>query len=286
MSLLYYWRPDNHYRDRSFGFGYHLNQGSSALAAAMPGDSVWAITRRKRDGLYVLAAELVVRAVTHNPPNYRYGAYRVWGDLERSRYFDTDAAPNSEPLVRALGITARSRHLGQSFQGYAAVRKISATDHSLLAAFADSLVVLERVGIYPEDEFEARLYYGQGARPLLLRETREAYSERTAYLYTSVDVQRARRHIQQLQDLYGGRCQLCMFDPYGRFGFRLCHGHHIQWLSRGGEDTLENLVLICPNHHAAVHHDDAAFDYSTLSFTFSKASAQALKLNIHLPRAS
>src|SRR5215831_10470997 len=26
MPLLYYWRPDNYSRDRSFGFGYHLNQ--------------------------------------------------------------------------------------------------------------------------------------------------------------------------------------------------------------------------------------------------------------------
>src|SRR3712207_8348770 len=37
----------------------------------------------------------------------------------------------------------------------------------------------------------------------------------------------------------------------------LCHGHHIQWLSQGGEDEIENMVLICPNHHTAVHQADA-----------------------------
>jgi hypothetical protein len=25
----------------------------------------------------------------------------------------------------------------------------------------------------------------------------------------------------------------------------------VRWLSRGGEDALTNLVLVCPNHHRA-----------------------------------
>ena len=47
------------------------------------GDSLWAFTRTS-DGCYVLAAELVVRAKTLNPPNFRYGRYRIWGDLNES----------------------------------------------------------------------------------------------------------------------------------------------------------------------------------------------------------
>ena len=53
-ALLYYWRPDNYARDRAFGFGYHLNQNSQAMDRAVPGDSLWAFTRRDRDSLYVL----------------------------------------------------------------------------------------------------------------------------------------------------------------------------------------------------------------------------------------
>ena len=60
MSLLYFWRLDNYRRDRVFGFGYHLNQNSPAMATVGPGDSLWAFTRRARDGLYLLAAELIV----------------------------------------------------------------------------------------------------------------------------------------------------------------------------------------------------------------------------------
>jgi hypothetical protein len=287
VSLLYYWRPDNYLRDRAFGFGYHLNQNGAAMTRVPPGDSLWAFTRRRPDGLYVLAAELVVRAVTRNPPNYRYGAHRAWADLERSRYFDVDRGPNAEPLIRALGVRAGAVHLGQAFQGHAAVRVLAQADARLLAAFAADLPVLERVGIYPEDEFEGRLLHGDLVRPRVLRERGAADdTRRLEYLYASVDVRRARGHVDRLHDLYGGRCQLCLFDPRDRYGIRLCHGHHIEWLSRGGEDELENMVLLCPNHHAAVHRDDAPFDYAELAFRFSVGRAELLLVNLHLPRAS
>ena len=268
VNLLYYWRPDNYRRDRRFGFGYHLNQNSPALAHAGRGDTVWAFTRNQR-GRYVLASALVVRAVTRNTPGYRYGRFRVWGDLDCTRYFDVDAAPGSEDLIRHLNVTARSETLGRSFQGGSAVRRLDPRDHQLLADFAAHLPVLRKVGIYPEDEFEARLYLGKGALESLLKEATRDNAARVQYLFDTVNVTRARRHVESLQNRYGGRCQICLFDPRSRYGHRLCHGHHIQWLSRGGEDEIENLVLICPNHHAAVHQADTVFDYTDLTFRFS-----------------
>ena len=29
--------------------------------------------------------------------------------------------------------------------------------------------------------------------------------------------------------------------------------HHIDWLSKGGEDTIENTVALCPNCHRKMH---------------------------------
>lgn len=256
------------------------------MARALPGDSLWAFTRRTHDGLYILAAELVIRAVTRNPPNYRYGIYWAWGDLARSRYFDVELGPSAEPLIRELGVRAAGPHLGQAFQGYAAVRVISEADAQLLALFAADLPVVERVGIYPEDEFEGRLILGDAARPRVLREATAGYdARRLEYLFASVDVHRARGNVERLHELYGGRCQLCLFDPQDEYGHRLCHGHHVEWLSRGGEDELENMVLLCPNHHAAVHRDDAPFDYADLAFRFSIGRSETLRLNHHLPRA-
>jgi hypothetical protein len=58
------------------GAGYHLNQANPLLHEIDPGDSLWSFTRLD-SGEYVLAAELVVKAKTTNPPNFRYGRYRV-----------------------------------------------------------------------------------------------------------------------------------------------------------------------------------------------------------------
>jgi 5-methylcytosine-specific restriction enzyme A len=265
MNVLYYWRSDNYVRDRRFGFGYHLNQNSPVLAAVESGDSVWAFTR-DRHGRHVLAAELVTKAVTTNAPRYRYGQYRVWGDPERTRYFDVDAGPDAEPLIRHLEVSTRAAILAQSFQGHRAVKPLTDSDHQLLALFARDVPELERVHLYPEDEFEARLTLGTAARDLLLRESRAEYGARVRYLYESVDITRARQHVEWLQSTYAGQCQMCLYDPRSRYHRNLCHGHHIHWLSRGGEDSIQNMMLVCPNHHAAIHRDDAVFDYRTLSF--------------------
>jgi 5-methylcytosine-specific restriction enzyme A len=285
VSVLYYWRPDNYVRDRRFGFGYHLNQNSPVLASIVTGDSVWAFTR-DRLGRYVLAAELVVKAITRNPPGYRYGRYRVWGDAQRTRYFDIDATPDAEPLIRHLKLTTNAAILAQSFQGRRAVKALDKADQQLISSFARGLPTLERVHLYPEDEFEARLVMGSGARELLLRESKAAYGVRMRYLFETIDITRARRHVEWLQTEYSGRCQICLYDPRSRYGRNLSHGHHIQWLSRGGDDTLENLMLICPNHHGAVHQDDAVFDFQTLAFYFSNGLVEEIRLNNHLERAA
>lgn len=285
MPLLYYWRPDNYSRDQAFGFGFHLNQNSPAMEKARPGDSLWAFTRRSSDGLYVLAAELIVRALTRNAPNYRYGTWRIWGDLERSRYFDIGVGPRADPLIRELGIQAAGTRLGQSFQGHAAVRVIPEAAHQLLVEFARDLPLCSTAAIYPEDEFEARLVHERPVGRLVVRERPTIEDRRLRYLYNTVDVQRARRNVEALQGLYAGQCQICLYNPKKRYGHRTCHGHHIQWLSRGGEDEIDNMVLVCPNHHGAIHRDDAPFDFADLAFSFTNGLREALALNEHLPRA-
>jgi predicted HNH restriction endonuclease len=42
------------------------------------------------------------------------------------------------------------------------------------------------------------------------------------------------------------------------------------------------MVLVCPNHHAAIHRDDAAFDYGDLKFLYSNGLMEPLRANEHL----
>jgi len=282
MPLLYYWRPDNHRRDLDMGAGYNLNQANPLLHEVEPGDSLWAFTRN-RQNRFVLAAELVIRAKTLNPPAFRYGRYRVWGDLKRSRYFETDEQPSVEQIVRSLSCKADAAILSQSFQGRAAVRRITLNDHALLLAAAQSLPREPRARLLPEERLEASLLLGddEAIRSLIHEEDPGMADKRREYLFSKA-ITRNRELVQELQQLYEGRCQICQWNPRDVYGCFLCHGHHIQWLSRGGDDVRENLLLVCPNHHGAIHRCDAPLDFNDLTFDFGKVS-EPVTLNQHLP---
>ncbi|MBU6287503.1 MAG: HNH endonuclease [Chloroflexi bacterium] len=313
MQLLYYWQPDNYRRDRQYGFGYHLSQNNPLLTTVGGGGVIWAFTR-ENGGRYVLAAEMRVRRVTHNPPRYRYGRYRAWAEVGRTRYFDLTDAPDFEPLVRGLSVRANAPRLGQSFQGAAAVRALDAVDAQLIEAFGAGLPTLSRVSFYPEDVLEARLLgenvsgriipqlssrrvdYLYGVDVKARRVVREVPNpdlfgrednDRARYVVESLKGRDAefRRHADSLRKTYAGRCQVCVYDPQSQYGHETCQVHHVVWLSRGGENELRNLVLLCPNHHSIVHRDDAPFDYGEMAFSFSNGMTESLRLNEHLERA-
>jgi 5-methylcytosine-specific restriction enzyme A len=282
MHLLYYWRPDNYRRDLDFGAGFHLNQKNPLLHEVAIGQSLWAFTRN-RSGRYVLAAELVVKARTHNAPGFRYGQYRAWGDLDHSRYFETEGQPSVEQVIRGLTPKADARILAQSFQGLAAVRPLTDADHEILLATAQGLPEEPRARILPEERLEAALLLGdrQAVEALVHEEKPGVAEARQEYLYSSAPT-RNRELTRELQQLYDGRCQICLWDPHDRYGRALCHAHHVHWLSRGGEDELENLMLVCPSHHAAIHGCDAPFDFRSGAFAFP-FEPERVQLNEHLP---
>jgi hypothetical protein len=281
VSLLYYWRPDNHRRDLDFGAGYHLNQGSAVLHRAGIGDSVWAFTRNS-EGRYVLATELVVRAKTRNAPGFRYGPYRVWGDLTRSRYFQVDGQTDQEALLRAVSGRHEAKMLAHAFQGHAAVRELSAEGHAMLAVAARDLELEPRARLLPEDALEAQVLLGDpaGVARLIRKEEPGIAEERRKYLYET-SVSKNPQLTAELQGIYEGKCQLCLWDPRAVYSDSICEAHHIVWLSRGGDDALSNLALLCPNHHRAVHRTDAPLDYSDMAFDF-RTHREALRADRHL----
>ncbi|MCP4599806.1 MAG: hypothetical protein GY847_04570 [Proteobacteria bacterium] len=269
MPLLYHWRGDNYARDLDFGVGYHLNQANPLLHQIDLGDSLWAFTRRP-DGVYVLAAELIIRSKTLNPKGFRYGRYRVWGDLKRSRYFATGKQPDTTELIRSLSIKASGDVLGRAFQGRAAVRSLNEKDHQVLLAYSSQLEPEHRARLIPEERLEALLLAGNEADVnLLLKEEPSGLGEeRRAYLLSRAAKPRNRALVEELRDLYKGCCQICSWSPRSIYSVDVCEAHHVRWLSRGGEDSLENLALICPNHHRVVHRCDSQFDWETRAFVY------------------
>lgn len=69
-----------------------------------------------------------------------------------------------------------------------------------------------------------------------------------------------------------GNCELCkepapFKDTDGR---PYLETHHVEWLAKGGADTIENTVALCPNCHRLMHIQDRAEDRKTL-FAAAKA---------------
>jgi 5-methylcytosine-specific restriction protein A len=155
-------------------------------------------------------------------------------------------------------------------------------DHLILQALARDLSLEPRARILPEERLEAILLLGnpKEVEQLVLEENPGMAEYRRAYLYGQAPTRNSRL-VEQLQVIYEGRCQICLWHPRQQYHFQLCHGHHIQWLSRGGEDELQNMVLICPNHHAAIHRVDAPLDFSDLTFDFGN-HRETIKLDKHL----
>jgi predicted HNH restriction endonuclease len=285
MHLLYYWTRDNYRRDLDLGAGFHLNQKNDFLHKVEIGESVWSFSRNSK-GSYVLAAELVVSAKTINPPGFRYGPFRIWGDLEKSSYFSIESQTNIEPLIRGLSCTTNASKLGMSFQGARAVKSINPIDHELLRTYSKTLSPEPRAKIFPEDQLEAAIVSGDQVlvKSLLAEDKSGMASKRKKYFFTESQA-RNQKLVRTLRELYDGCCQLSGWDPRNIYGKDLCEAHHLHWLSRGGEDKLENMLLISPNFHRAIHRCDAQFNFENGTILFPNQEHQMM-FNEHIDLVS
>lgn len=291
MDLLAYWRIDNYRRDLDEGAGFHFNSKQSRLHTAIKlGETLWLFTRLVgASGLseYRILAKLVVRAKTINPPSYKYGPFRVWGDLKLSQYFRVTPDLNQDAfeLLRLLPLDSGSFQNGtRSTIANAAqtMRGLKPQASQLLQSFSDQLPIEMRAHAVL-DERQLETAYGSEPQQLrlLLNDESLAYStEKRAELIGSYP--RNRQLVEDLNSLYLGRCQLCGFDSRTLYSADSSEAHHIIYRSRGGQDAMENLMLLCPNHHTIVHRTDAAFDFSKLHFVFPNGRIEPLCMNKHL----
>lgn len=62
--------------------------------------------------------------------------------------------------------------------------------------------------------------------------------------------------VAEVLSLANGVCQGCNSDaPFKRGdGTPYLEVHHVEWLSKGGEDTVDNAIALCPNCHRQAHY--------------------------------
>ena len=70
----------------------------------------------------------------------------------------------------------------------------------------------------------------------------------------------------------GGKCQLCgAMAPFNdQNGDPYLECHHIEWLSKGGMDSVDNCVALCPNCHRRMHVLNDPNDISLLKESLQK----------------
>jgi hypothetical protein len=88
------------------------------------------------------------------------------------------------------------------------------------------------------------------------------------------------RQLQCLRRRDGG----CVLPGCGRT--RFLHAHHVQFWSRGGRTSLDNLVLLCGEHHRALHHGRFAIEGLTRQrFRFEHPDGHVIDYAPSLPTA-
>lgn len=85
-----------------------------------------------------------------------------------------------------------------------------------------------------------------------------------------------------LKELYGFKCQVCGFDFKPRYGVPYSETHHVIWMSRGGVDHSNNIIVVCPNHHRIIHNANPEFDRAELAFVYPNGLRESLQLKSHL----
>jgi len=57
------------------------------------------------------------------------------------------------------------------------------------------------------------------------------------------------------------------------------------WLSRGGVDHSNNIIVVCPNHHRIIHEAKPKFDRNNFKYIYPNGHQESLVLKDHLKSA-
>lgn len=71
---------------------------------------------------------------------------------------------------------------------------------------------------------------------------------------------RYQKNVEHIKQTRGRKCQICQYSFIMDNGNEYCEAHHIQYLSKNGSQSSDNVILLCPNHHRMFHYaHDAVF---------------------------
>lgn len=86
---------------------------------------------------------------------------------------------------------------------------------------------------------------------------------------------------EDLKTLYDFRCQICG-ENFGKpYDQKIVEVHHIIQFVLSMNNDYDNLMVICPNHHTAIHKTNPIFDRQSLTISYPNGYQEVLKLDRH-----
>lgn len=69
-------------------------------------------------------------------------------------------------------------------------------------------------------------------------------------------IKRYKKIVDEIKKKYSGRCQIenCGYTFLKSNGENYAEGHHLIPLAKGGNQSTENVVILCANHHRMLHY--------------------------------
>lgn len=100
-------------------------------------------------------------------------------------------------------------------------------------------------------------------------------------------LQRNRKLVEKLKNLYKGKCQLCGFTFQQRNGRPYCEAAHLKPMARreANIDVKDNLFILCPNHHKMLDYGSLRFKWNTAGSLVGLFDGKSKRLtNKHVTR--
>lgn len=70
----------------------------------------------------------------------------------------------------------------------------------------------------------------------------------------------SKKKVNMLKRLYAYRCQICGKNIGQEYGTTIVEVHHIKYFSKSINNSSNNLLVLCPNHHSLIHVLNPKFD--------------------------
>lgn len=121
-------------------------------------------------------------------------------------------------------------------------------------------------------EYDVEMYLNFADETASLNKTVKTVIERTY----------SKQKVDMLKRLYAYRCQICGKNVGTEYGTNIAEAHHIKYFSKSVDNSSDNLLIVCPNHHSLIHALNPEFDYKELQYIYPDGKIDKIVLDLHL----